>query len=126
MNIDSIKSYHVHVYYDADTRPVAETLRSKMEALFPAAVYGRWHDRPVGPHPSNMFQVAFPVDLFSTIVPWLILNRGPLAIFLHPNTGKALTDHAQRAVWMGRQRDLILDVLNDGEEAAVQNKEGTS
>jgi aromatic ring-cleaving dioxygenase len=110
-----IKSYHSHVYYESETRPLAEALRSRMETLFPAAIYGRWHDRPVGPHPSSMFQIAFSTELFAAIVPWLIVNHGPLTIFLHPNTGKALTDHAQRAVWMGRQRQLDLSVLSDAE-----------
>ncbi len=113
MSADPIKSYHAHVYYEAATRGAAETLRKDMEARFPAAVYGRWHDRSVGPHPSSMFQVAFQADLFAQITPWLIMNHGPLTIFLHPNTGKALTDHRDRAVWMGRQQPLTLDVLKD-------------
>jgi DOPA 4,5-dioxygenase len=60
-----------------------------------------------------MFQVAFPVDLFASIAPWLMVNRGPLTIFLHPNTGKSLTDHKHHAVWMGRQRELNLGALSD-------------
>lgn len=113
--MDKITSYHAHIYYEPETRPAAEALRLEMEKQFPQAVYGRWHDRPVGPHPSSMFQVAFPVDLFANLVPWLILKHGDLTIFLHPNTGKALTDHSKRAVWMGRQRDLVLHVLSDAE-----------
>jgi aromatic ring-cleaving dioxygenase len=109
----TIKSYHAHVYYEAATRGAAAALRSEMEAAFPAAVYGRWHDELVGPHPSSMYQVAFPTEMFAAIAPWLMLNRGSLTIFLHPNTGRALTDHAQHAVWMGRRRDLILKSLSD-------------
>lgn len=112
---DPIESYHAHIYYEPETRPAAEALRRQMEALFPAGIYGRWHDRPVGPHPSAMFQVAFPADLFASIAPWLMLNHGPLTIFLHPNTGKALTDHKHHAVWMGRQRELNLGMLKDDE-----------
>ena len=115
MNANGIKSYHAHIYYEPDTKPDAERLRSAMEAQFPDAVYGRWHDRPVGPHPSAMYQVAFPIDHFAAIVPWLILNHGSLTVFLHPNTGKALTDHSQRAVWMGRQQELVLGMLTDHE-----------
>jgi aromatic ring-cleaving dioxygenase len=109
----SIHGYHAHIYYEPETRPLAESLRAQMEQLFPAARYGRWHDRPVGPHPSAMFQVAFPVDLFPTLVPWLILNHAPLTVFLHPETGHDLSDHARRAVWMGRQQVLDLSSLKD-------------
>jgi DOPA 4,5-dioxygenase len=111
MNIDAIKSYHAHVYYEAETRAYAETLRKQMETLFPQAIYGRWHDAHVGPHPSSMFQVAFETELFASLVPWLALNRGPLTIFLHPETGFPRDDHSKHAVWMGRQQVIKLDVL---------------
>ncbi|MDB5650923.1 MAG: 4,5-dioxygenase [Hyphomicrobiales bacterium] len=109
MNIEAILGYHAHIYYQLDTRSVAEELRTRMEELFPAGRYGRWHDKPVGPHPSAMFQVAFDTDLFATMVPWLMLNHGPLTIFVHPETGDDLTDHAEHAVWIGRQQVLKLD-----------------
>ena len=115
MSTDVIKSYHAHVYYEDATRPNAERLRFEMETLFPRAIYGRWHDKHVGPHPSSMFQIAFETDLFASLVPWLALNHDPLTIFLHPNTGRALTDHAKRAIWMGRQRQLNLGMLSDKE-----------
>ncbi len=111
MQNDTIESYHAHIYYDVDTRSAAEAMRAEMERLFPTAIFGRWHDRPVGPHPSSMFQIAFDVGLFARMAPWLILNHGPTTVFLHPNTGDAYTDHAHRAVWIGRQRELNLDVL---------------
>jgi aromatic ring-cleaving dioxygenase len=109
MSLDAIRDYHAHIYYEPDTRSVAEALRAQMEVLFPHCRYGRWHDRPVGPHPSAMFQVAFDTNLFATLVPWLMLNHGPLTVFLHPETGDELTDHAERAIWIGRQQALKLD-----------------
>lgn len=109
MSLGAIRDYHAHIYYEPDTRSSAEALRTQLEALFPQCRYGRWHDRPVGPHPSAMFQVAFDTDSFATLVPWLMLNHGPLTIFLHPETGDELTDHAERAIWIGRQQALKLD-----------------
>jgi aromatic ring-cleaving dioxygenase len=111
MTLEDIHDYHAHIYYEAETRPQAEKLRAEMEKLFPQAVYGRWHDVPVGPHPSAMFQVAFKPDLFATLAPWLILNHAPLTVFLHPETGFPRDDHSKRAVWMGRQQTIVLDRL---------------
>ena len=58
-----------------------------------------------------MYQVAFPVELFETLVPWLIINRAPLTIFLHPQTGEPRNDHSLRAVWMGDQQKIALEKL---------------
>lgn len=106
-----IRDYHAHIYYEPDTRPQAELLRRHMEARFPEARFGRWHDVPVGPHPSAMFQIAFPVELFATLVPWLMLNRGTLTVLLHPETGFPRRDHSLHAAWMGAQQAIALDRL---------------
>jgi aromatic ring-cleaving dioxygenase len=109
MNVAEIQGYHAPIYYEPNARRLAEALRSEMELLFPAAIYGRWHNLPVGPHPSSMFQVAFTTELLATIFPWLILTHGSFTIFLHPSTGDPLSDHSRHAVWIGRQRDLMLE-----------------
>ena len=111
MNTEEIRDYHAHIYYDAHTRPEAERLRAAMEMLFPQARFGRWHDVPVGPHPSAMFQIAFSTALFATLVPWLILNHAPTTVFLHPQTGFPRDDHSIRAVWMGSQQTIALERL---------------
>jgi DOPA 4,5-dioxygenase len=106
---DVVSGYHAHIYYEPETRPEGERLRLEMERLFPGGRYGRWHDRPVGPHPSAMFQVAFGADLFASVVPWLMLNHGSLTIFLHPETGDDLVDHERHAMWIGASQTLKLD-----------------
>lgn len=83
---ERITGYHAHIYYDAVTRPLAERLRQAIGGRF-AAQLGRWHDQPVGPHPVAMYQVAFPVDEFPRLVPWLMLNRRELSVLVHPLTG---------------------------------------
>lgn len=108
--LDAIRGYHAHVYYDADSKPAAADLREAIEARFEVRM-GRWHDRPVGPHPRWSYQVAFEPPLFAEIVPWLALNRGDLVIFIHPETGDDLPDHRDRALWLGDYLELNLDVL---------------
>ena len=108
--VDSIKGYHAHVYYDAESKPAAAELREAIEARFDARM-GRWHDRPVGPHPCWSYQVAFTPELFPSLVPWLALNRGGLVIFIHPETGDDLPDHRDYALWLGAKMELNLDAL---------------
>jgi len=109
-DIDSITGYHAHVYYDAGSKAAAAELRDAIEARFDVRL-GRWHDRPVGPHPSWSYQVAFAPALFAEIVPWLALNRGDLTIFLHPETGNVVPDHRDHALWLGDKAELNLDAL---------------
>jgi DOPA 4,5-dioxygenase len=109
MTVSTIADWHAHIYYDAASKPRAQTLRRALEEAFPQAKYGRWHDRPVGPHPQGSYQVAFPAALFEAIVPWLALNRDGLTVFIHPNTGDDLADHRDHALWMGSMPALDLD-----------------
>ncbi len=105
-----IRSYHAHIYYRPETRPAAERLREAIGAQFDVEL-GRWHDEPVGPHPTAMYQVAFPVAEFPRLVPWLMLNRGGLDVLVHPQTEDAYDDHAIHALWLGSKLPLRLDGL---------------
>ncbi|MGD1877923.1 MAG: DOPA 4,5-dioxygenase family protein [Kiloniellaceae bacterium] len=109
-DIHSITGYHAHIYYDAQTKPAAAALREAIEARFDVRL-GRWHDRPVGPHPHWSYQIAFGPELFAEILPWLALNRGGLTIFAHPETGDDLPDHRDYAIWLGDKAELNLDAL---------------
>lgn len=108
--VSAINGYHAHVYYDADSKPEAARLREAIEAAFEVRM-GRWHDKPIGPHPTGSYQVAFEPALFADIVPWLALNRGDLTVFLHPETGDEIPDHTDHAIWFGTQWELKLDAL---------------
>lgn len=106
----AIAGFHAHVYYGEATREKAERLRARLAERFEVQL-GRWHDRPVGPHPSPSYQVAFSPELFGTLVPWLALNREGLVIFVHPETGDDLADHTAHALWMGAMPALDLSIF---------------
>jgi aromatic ring-cleaving dioxygenase len=107
-----ITGYHAHIYYDpARTRSDAERLREGLGTAFPAATLGSWHDEAVGPHTVAMYQVAFAVEDFARLVPWLMLNRGGLDVLVHPLAGNAYDDHTIYAMWLGEKLPLRLDVL---------------
>ena len=69
-----ITDYHIHVYYDPESRDRAAILRQWVEERFPVRM-GRWHDVPVGPHVTAMYQIQFTPDLFPTLVPFVMMNR---------------------------------------------------
>ncbi len=113
LDTEMIQSYHAHVYYDADTKETAARLRAALEARFEITM-GRWHDRPVGPHPRWSYQILFEPALFGELVPWLALNRAGLDVLVHPITGpdpRDYADHAERAMWLGQSHQLDLSVL---------------
>ncbi|MBK1661306.1 DOPA 4,5-dioxygenase family protein [Paracraurococcus ruber] len=107
-----IAGWHAHVYYDpAATRDAAAAVRDGIAERFPAAVLGRWHDLPVGPHTAAMYQVAFAPDLFPMLVPWLALHRRDLSVLVHPETGRQRADHIRHALWMGPPLPLKAEIL---------------
>lgn len=109
LDIARIESWHAHVYFDAASREAAWSLREALLARFGDAIeIGRFHERPVGPHPQWSYQIAFAPMRFAAIVGWLALNRGALDVFVHPNTGDELRDHRDCAIWLGRSYTLDL------------------
>ena len=108
-----IESWHAHIYFDATRRDAAWALRELIAtALSGRMALGHIHERPVGPHPIGSVQLAFAPAQFSAVVGWLTLNRNDLDVFVHPNTGDALVDHRDRALWLGRSYELNLAALD--------------
>jgi aromatic ring-cleaving dioxygenase len=109
----NITGYHAHVYYAPDTRAIAERLRAGIGERFDAKL-GSWHDEPVGPHPTSMYQVAFASEEFAGLVPWLMLNREGLDVLVHPLSDDSVADHTRFAAWLGTPLPLRIDVLRRG------------
>ena len=105
-----ITGYHAHVYYDADSKEQAATVRAALAESFDVQL-GRWHDRPIGPHPRWSYQVAFAPDALADVLSWLMLNRQGLTVLVHPLTGDDLADHRDHPLWLGERLDLDLSAL---------------
>lgn len=67
-----------------------------------------------------MFEVnLFTPAQFGAFIPWLVINRGPLSVLVHPNTIDPVTgesdeeerNHTQRATWMGERIPLDLSLF---------------
>ena len=112
-----ITGFHAHVYYGKATQEAAERVREQLGKQFTVEL-GRWHDKPVGPHPQPMYQVKFAPDQFAPLVSWLMLHHGGLNILVHPvvSDGDDVADHTERAIWLGEKFALNLDVLRPKEE----------
>ncbi|WP_375507515.1 DOPA 4,5-dioxygenase family protein [uncultured Caballeronia sp.] len=110
--VSPVVSWHAHVYFNASTRDAAWQLREEIASrLGDTLQLGRFHEKPVGPHPQWSYQLAFEPGQFAVIVEWLTLNHGSLDVFIHPNTGNALRDHRDAAVWIGHSHELVLSSL---------------
>jgi aromatic ring-cleaving dioxygenase len=70
-----------------------------------------------------MFEVnLFTPQQFGAFIPWLVINRGPLSVLIHPNTvddkGEEIDEernHTQRATWMGERIPLDMALFRDPE-----------
>jgi len=114
LDVSLISSWHAHVYFDVATSAAAREFREVVTAHFGSKVQmGRFHERPVGPHPQWSYQIAFEPDRFADVMSWLTLNHGKLDVFVHPNTGDQLRDHRDSAIWLGRSYELNLRALVD-------------
>ena len=87
-------------------------MRETVHGAFAGRVQiGRFHEKPVGPHPMWSFQIAFDASEFADVVGWLALNHGALDVFVHPNTDDELRDHRDCAIWLGSSHTLNLEAL---------------
>lgn len=105
-----IRGFHAHVYYDPATRDAAARVRDGLAERFEVEL-GRWHDRPVGPHPKSMYQVKFSSAQFGLVVPWLMLHHEGLDVLIHPSTEDDVEDHTYRALWLGEKLELNIEFL---------------
>jgi len=108
--VSTIHGYHAHIYFTPDTRDAAVAMRDEISARFTVEL-GRFHDVPIGAHPTPMYQVAFGTAEFAQLVPWLMLNRRGLSILVHPETGDDVGDHADRPLWLGTPQVLDIEFL---------------
>lgn len=108
--IESIRGYHAHVYFDAASVDQAKNLCERAAAMFGVRM-GRLHEKAVGPHPMWSCQLGASPEQFSKVLPWLALNRHGLIVFAHPETGKDLEDHRDHGIWLGTGLDLDLSIF---------------
>jgi len=108
MNV--IQDYHAHIYYDESTYDVASKLCDEVGERFAVPV-GFKHKQTVGPHPMWSCQITLTDKTIASVIPWLMLNRQGLTVFIHANTDDDLKDHTEHTMWMGSMQPLNLDIF---------------
>jgi aromatic ring-cleaving dioxygenase len=111
-----IDGYHAHIYYNAETRALAERMRETIAATHGVEVR-ELSDEPRGPHPVPQFRFSFTPAQFESVVPWLMLNRQGLDVLVHPLTDNSHDDHSRYAIWLGMPVPLKLGTLRRGYRA---------
>jgi DOPA 4,5-dioxygenase len=104
-----IVGFHPHIYFDTDSCDAAARVREGLSRF--EVQLGRWDDKPIGPHPQAMYQVAFLPEQFGKVVPWLMLHREELDILVHPETGDDVADHTTHSLWLGEKLQLNVEFL---------------
>lgn len=114
-SIDIIQDWHVHVYFEQETKATAEAVRADIASAMPDLKLGRMHDKPVGPHPTGSFQVLIPNDRLAEATAWFALNRQGLTVLLHPNTADDLKDHRDYPLWYGPAPKINYEMFEERE-----------
>ena len=109
-----ITGFHAHIYFEEDSAQSAEQLRALIgEKLNPILRHwGKLIHRPIGPHPTPMFEIDFTIEHFTEVVTFLMQNHGEHSVLIHPETGNDLIDHTTHALWLGKQLPLDLSNLS--------------
>lgn len=102
-------NYHAHIYFDAMTLPIVETLCKTIEGLFDVRI-GRVHQKPVGPHTKWSCQFAFSADQEDFIL-WLDRNRSDLSVLVHGCSKNEFDDHTKHLTWLGEPTQLDLSIF---------------
>ena len=110
--VNAHPAYHAHVYFDQDSKDIARRLCDNIAQRFDLAV-GRFHEKPVGPHPVGSCQITFNTKHFDEFIPWLDDHRNGLTIFVHGLTGDDFKDHTDYAYWLGQSVKLNLGIFKN-------------
>jgi aromatic ring-cleaving dioxygenase len=108
--------YHAHVYFTADTRPVARGFQERLRARLTSdraaglLVVEELDEIAVGPHPLPQFEIHCYESYLPTLLP--LLEESPLVSVVHPVTDDDLADHTVLARWIHGTVELDLSVLD--------------
>jgi aromatic ring-cleaving dioxygenase len=107
-----LHGYHIHIYFNDETRSKAEKVRNQLAANFPIEL-GK-NVGVIGPHLVPQMNIVFRTEAFAEIVPWLMFNHEGLDVLIHPLSNDEYDDHTINALWLGKPVPLKLETLPHG------------
>jgi len=116
--IDKVNNgFDFHIYYMQSVPSemnFARYLHERIRREFPELRVYRFWEKPVGPHPTAMFEVnTFTPHQTGALFSWLTVNRGPCSVLIHPNTNDPYKDHTELLSWMGKPWPLYAEMLKN-------------
>ncbi|KAF9454349.1 hypothetical protein P691DRAFT_717847 [Macrolepiota fuliginosa MF-IS2] len=111
----SNNAFDFHIYYMPTIQAelsYARDLHERIRREFPELRIYKFWEKAIGPHPTAMFEInTFTPHQTGALFSWLVVNRGPCSVLIHPNTNDAYRDHTELVTWMGRPWPLNVDML---------------
>ncbi|RDB20834.1 putative 21 protein [Hypsizygus marmoreus] len=116
--IDSSNNgFDFHIYYMQNIKSelkFARELHERVRREFPELRIYKFWEKPVGPHPTAMFEVnTFTPHQTGALFSWLTVHRGPCSVLIHPNTKDPYKDHTELLTWMGKPWPLYTEMLKE-------------
>ena len=105
-----VTDFHAHIYFDAEDVDRARELARSAAGRFDLRV-GRFHEKPVGPHPRGSCQLTVPPEAFGAFASWIAVHRLGLTVFAHASTGDDVADHTEHVIWFGPSEELNLSIF---------------
>lgn len=107
------REFDAHIYFDSENITTATRLRQRALEMFHGqqVFVGQMIPEAIGPHPTPMFEINFPKELFTDVVLWLMHERDGLSVLVHELTGDDHYDHEQAALWLGKEVPLKFEVF---------------
>jgi DOPA 4,5-dioxygenase len=109
MSHEDPELYHLHIYFNDASEAAALDVRAQVLKRPEVLGLGRFHERPVGPHPVRQFQILLAAKDVEAFVPWLDEVRNNLDVLIHPEIGDDLLAHTELVQWLGNAHPLKLD-----------------
>ena len=109
--METVTQHHIHMYFSDETEAIAQNIYSSLRQHPDVLSLGRFHSKPVGPHPVRQFQVMVKPEKFEGFVAWLQEARRGLDVFIHPLMTDDHVAHTAMARWLGTPHTLLLDRL---------------
>ena len=108
---ETVTLYHLHVYFSDAQADAAKKIRAQAAEHPEVASVGRFHEKPVGPHPVRQFQILVSSANLAVVTQWLETVRGELDVLIHPEIDDDLLAHTDLAQWLGAPHRLKLDLF---------------